>query len=327
MKSMNRRATLLAAVSSPFVVASARAQGQFPDRALRFIVPYNPGGITDVMTRALANALTVVAGQSVVVENRAGANGSIGTLAAARADADGHTLVMGITDTHAINPSTFKALSYDPQKDFAPVSMVARVPFAFMVGPSIPKSIDFGALVDKARAEKERLSFASWGVGSSSHLAMEYIAKAKGFEKLHVPFTGQAPGMQAVAAGQVDTMMLPVGGAYSLASDGRARILGVASPERLPLVPDVPTMRELGVDLQTGLWLAVFAPARTPPARVARLNAMLAEAMKAPALLEAFRVQSAVPDPSTPEALADYVVAERARWAEVVKSAGIVVEG
>jgi tripartite-type tricarboxylate transporter receptor subunit TctC len=331
MPATSRRGVLAAAAAVGFALgprpASAQgAAGGFPDRPLRIIVPYNAGGITDVMSRAAAQALTPVLGQAVVVENRPGANGSVGTHAAARAPGDGYTLTMGITDTFAINPSTFRTLPYDPERDFVPVTMVARVPFALMVGPSQREIITFVQLSAEARRERARLSFASWGVGSSSHLAMEFIAASQGFEKLHVPFTGQAPGMQAVASGQVDAMVLPVGGAEQLARDGRARIVAVAAPQRVELVPNAPTLTELGVPLSTGLWLALYAPARTPEPVVARLNAAVREAVRNEALVAAFRNQAAVPEPSTPEELAAFQRRERAQWAEVVRNAKIVVE-
>lgn len=325
--SLARRRGLLAAASLLLAprIAAAQPAGAFPDRPLRIIVPYNAGGITDIMSRATAQALSPLLGQSVVVENRPGANGSVGSLAAARAAPDGTTLVMGITDTHAINPSTFRNLPYDPERDFQPISMVAQVPFAIMVGPSQRQVTTLPQLVE-ARRERGKLSFASWGVGSSSHLAMEFIAGAQGFEKLHVPFTGQAPGMQAVAAGQVDAMVLPVGGAESLARDGRTRILGVAAPRRIELTPGVPTLVELGVPLSTGVWLSLYAPARTPAPIVARLNEAVREAGRNDQLMAAFRNQAAVPEPSTPEALAAFQRQEREQWAAVVRNANIVVE-
>jgi len=339
MPALSRRGTLAAAAGLLLAPRIAKAQAGatpgaapqgtasgFPDRPLRIIVPYNAGGITDVMSRAVAQALTPVLGQPVVVENRAGANGTVGTLATARATADGTTLTMGITDTFAINQATFRSLPYDQERDFIPITLVARVPFAIMVGPSQRGVTSFAQMVAEARREAGRFSFASWGVGSSSHLAMEFISTSQKFEKLHVPFTGQAPGMQAVAGGQVDTMVLPVGGAESLARDGRVRILGVAAPQRIALTPDVPTLAELGVPLSSGLWLALYAPRGTPATAVARLNEAFREAAKNDQMLAAFRNQATVPEPTTPEHLAAFAQGERRQWAAVVKERNIVVE-
>ena len=332
MPRLDRRGLLgaAAAVLATPVLAIRAAQAQalpagWPDRPLRLIVPYNAGGITDVMSRATAAALQQVLGEAVIVDNRPGANGTVGTLAAARAAPDGLTLTMGITDTFAINQATFPSLPYDQERDFAPITLVARVPFAIMVGNHLRRVATFPQLIAEARREAGRLSFASWGVGSSSHLAMEFIAAHQGFEKLHVPFTGQAPGMQAVASGQVDAMVLPVGGAESLARDGRVRLLGIAAPERIALTPDVPTLTELGVPLSSGLWLALYAPRGTPQAVVERLNQAFREATRNDQLAATFRNQAAVAEPSTPEELASFARAERARWTAVVRERRIVV--
>jgi len=306
-------------------LATAQGATALPDRAIRIIVPYAAGGITDVISRGTAVGLQAALGQPVVVENRPGANGTIGTTVAARAPADGTTITMGITDTFAINRSTFPTLPYNDETDFVPISMVTRVPFALMIGAHRREITDYASFVREARREAGRLSHASWGVGSSSHLAFEFVARAERFEKLHVPFAAQAPGMQAVAAAQVDSMMLPVGGANSLAVDNRARIIALAHYSRIELAPNVPTLTELGVPLRTGLWLALFAPARTPAPIIARLNAAVREAMGHEQTLAVFRQQAGVPEPSTPEELAAFARNERAQWAQLVREKGITV--
>ena len=329
MTAFSRRGLLSAAAASTAALALPRlanAQNVLPDRSVRIIVPYNAGGITDLISRGMAIGLQQALGQSVVVENRAGANGTVGTLAAARAPADGTTITMGITDTFAINRSTFRTLPYSDENDFVPISMVTRVPFALMIGSHVRQVTDFPSFVREAKKEAGKFSHASWGVGSSSHLAFEFVARNQGFEKLHVPFAAQAPGMQAVAAGQVDSMMLPVGGAESLAKDNRARIIALAHSQRIELTPNVPTLTELGVPLSTGLWLALFAPARTPPAVVARLNEAVREGMKNEQTLGVFRQQAGAAEPSTPQELADFVRREREQWAKVVREANITVE-
>ena len=330
MPRMSRRALIagsFAMAAAPFALSRpALAQATLPDRPLRIIVPYNAGGITDVISRGMAAGLQAALGQSVVVENRPGANGTIGTLAAARAAPDGTTLTMGITDTFAINRSTFRTLPYNDETDFAPISMVTRVPFALMIGAHKRMITDFATFLAEARREAGRLSHASWGVGSSSHLAFEFVARSQNFEKLHVPFAAQAPGMQAVAAGQVDSMMLPVGGAESLARDNRARIIALAHPTRIDLTPNVPTLTELGVPLATGLWLALYAPARTPAPVIARLNQAVREGMRHEQTLSVFRQQAGAPEPSTPEELAAFARSEREQWAQLVREKNITVE-
>ena len=329
MTAFTRRGLLSAAAASTAALALPRlanAQNALPDRPVRIIVPYNAGGITDLISRGMAIGLQQALGQPVVVENRPGANGTVGTLAAARAPADGTTLTMGITDTFAINRSTFRTLPYSDEADFVPISMVTRVPFALMIGAHRKEITDFRSFVAESKKQAGQFSHASWGVGSSSHLAFEFVARNQGIETLHVPFAAQAPGMQAVAAGQVDSMMLPVGGAESLARDNRARILALAHPQRIELTPNVPTLGELGVPLATGLWLALYAPAKTPPAVVARLNEAVREGMKNEQTLGVFRQQAGAAEPSTPQELADFAKREREQWAKVVREANITVE-
>jgi len=316
---------LLGGLSTP-ALAQAGLPAGWPDRSIRIIVPYAAGGITDVISRGMAIGLQGALGQPVVVENRPGANGTVGTLAAARAAPDGTTITMGITDTFAINRSTFRSVPYSDENDFAPISMVTRVPFALMVGAHRREITDYASFVREARREAGRLSHASWGVGSSSHLAFEFVARGERFEKLHVPFPAQAPGMQAVAAGQVDSMMLPVGGANSLAVDNRARILALAHPTRIELTPNVPTLTELGVPLATGLWLALYTPRATPAPIIARLNDAVREGMRNEQTVNVFRQQAGTPEPSSPEELAAFAARERVQWAQLVMEKNIRVE-
>ncbi len=297
----------------------------FPDRTLRIISGFAPGGLNDIVSRAMAQALTPVLGQSVVVENRAGAGGGVGAQAATRAPADGHTLWMGIVDTQAIIPIAYRTQLYDPDKDFAPISLVAHFPFAVVVGPSQPGIRDFEALIAAAKAQPGKLSFASWGVASTSHLAHERILRARGVEMLHVPFTSQAPAMQAIMAGQIDCMSLPAGGAESMTKDGRTRAVAVIASRPLEIIPGAPMVKDHGVDLTSGLWKAIYAPARTPPAVIARLNTAVREAMTAPSFIEVVRQQGAVPQPSTPAELAALQASERQAWGDVVRATGAYV--
>lgn len=291
----------------------------FPERTLRIVSGYAPGGLNDIVSRAMAQALTPVLGQSVVVENRAGA---VGAAAAARAPADGHTLWMGIVDTQTIIPTAYRTQLYDPDRDFAPISLVAHFPFAVAVGPSRPQFRDFAALIEFARTSPGTLTFDSWGVASTSHLAMERILRAKGVEMLHVPFTSQAPAMQAILAGQLDCMALPAGGAEALTRGGTARVVAVIARQPLDIIPGAPMVRDLGVDLTSGLWKAIYAPARTPPAVIDRLNAAVRDAMTSAAFIRVVREQGAVPEPTTPDALAALQRSERQVWREVVRASG-----
>lgn len=321
MNTISRRLLLGTAAS----LALARPALAFPERTLRIISGYAPGGLNDIVSRAMAQALTPVLGHPVVVENRAGAGGAVGAAAAARAPADGHTLWMGIVDTQAIIPTAYRTQLYDPDRDFAPISLVAHFPFAVAVGPSRPALRDFAGLIEFARASPGALTFGSWGVASTSHLAMERILRAKGVEMLHVPFTSQAPAMQAILASQLDCMAMPAGGAEALTRGGTARVVAVIAQRPLDIIPGAPMVKDMGVDLSSGLWKAIYAPARTPPALIERLNAAVREAMTSPAFIRVVREQGAVPEPTTSEALAALQRSERQVWGDVVRATGAYV--
>ena len=297
----------------------------YPDRTIRIISGFPPGGLNDIVARAMAQALTPILGQSVVVENRAGAGGGIGATAAARATPDGHTLWMGIVDTQAINPFAYRDLQYDPANDFAPISLVARFPFALVAGPSQSGIASFPALIAKAKQRADGITYASWGVASTPHLAMERLCRALDVKMLHVPFTGQAPAMQAVMASQVDIMPLPAGGAESMTRDGKTRALAVLAPGEIPLFPGVPAIKTFGVPLEAGLWKAIYAPARTPQPVIAQLNQAVRQALAAPVVVDVLRQQGAVAEPSTPEALAELGRTEMLAWGEVVRATNAMV--
>jgi tripartite-type tricarboxylate transporter receptor subunit TctC len=323
MPALPRRAlpAIVAALSG--MASSAVAQAPAIPSPVRIIVPFNPGGISDILARAVAQHMTPALGVPVVVENRAGANGSIGATVAARAPADGSTLLLGVTDTHAVNPAAMRNLPYDAARDFEPVSLITRVPLALAVGPTQRELSNLQAFVAAAKRQPGGLTFASWGVGSTSQIAMLRIGLAAGIEMLHVPFTGAAPAQQALAAGQVDAMVMPAGAAEALARDGRVRVLATLAPQRLSLLPQVPTLQEQGVPLTTSIIQAIFAPGRTPAPVVARLNQAIQAAMQAPGMLDVLRAQAALAEPTTSEGLAAIVRSEQEAWGSVVRSANI----
>lgn len=320
MPHLSRRSLPLLALG---LAAAGTAHAQLPPGTVRIIVPYNPGGITDILARGLANEMTALLGRSVVVENRAGANGSIGATVVARAAPDGLTLLLGVTDTHAVNPAAMRNLQYDAVRDFAPVSNITNVPLALAVGPSQKELTSLPAFIAAAKAKPGALTHSSWGVGSVSQIAMLRLAEAAGIELLHVPYTGAAPAAQALAAGQVDSMILPAGAAEALSRDGTVRILAVLSPQRLALLPAVPTLPEQGVTLSVSIIQAVFAPARTPADTVAQLNKAVVDSLTRPGMAEILRAQAALPDPQTPAELAALVLREQAAWGRVVLAGNI----
>ncbi|MCX8132774.1 MAG: tripartite tricarboxylate transporter substrate binding protein [Roseococcus sp.] len=322
MKASATRRALLGAGALLPLAAPALA---FPDQPIRVVVPWNAGGLADVLMRAVAPAMAGPLGQPVVIENRAGANGAVGTQVVARAAPDGHTLIMANAETHAINPLVYPRLAYDAVADFTPVTVFARGPFVLITRPGLGvETLD--AFLALARARAGGLSYASWGIGSTSHLAMERLMRQTRIEMLHVPFTGAAPASTALLAGQVDVMFLNAGPAEAIARDGRAKILGLGANERIPLLPHVPTMAELGTPVEAANWFGLLGPARMAAAVAQRLAAAVGEALRQPGVLEVFRVQAAVPVSSSPEEMRAFIAADRERWAAVVRELNIRLE-
>ncbi|MCS6891957.1 MAG: tripartite tricarboxylate transporter substrate binding protein [Rhodovarius sp.] len=316
-----RRALLGAGALLPLAVPALA----FPTQPIRVIVPWNPGGLADILMRGLGPALSAPLGQPVVIENRAGANGAVGTQLVARAAPDGHTLIMANAETHAINPLIYPRLAYDPVADFTPVTVFARGPFVLVTRPGLGVET-LEAFLALARERPGRLSFASWGVGSTSHLAMERLMRQTRIEMLHVPFTGAAPASTALLSGQVDVMFLNAGPAEAIARDGRVRILGLGANERIPLLPHVPTLAELGLPVEAANWFGLLGPARLPLAVADRLAAAVGEALRQSAVQELFRAQAVVPVHSSPEETRAFIATDRDRWATVVRALDIRLE-
>lgn len=322
MTSITRRGLLGAASTLPL---AAPALAAFPEQPIRVIVPWNAGGLADVVIRALAPAMSGPLGQPVVIENRPGANGAVGTQAVARAAPDGHTLILANAETHAINPLIYPKLAYNPVSDFTPVTLIARGPFVLLTRPGFgTDSLD--SFLARVRAEPGKITFASWGIGSTSHLAMESLIKQAKLQMLHVPFTGAAPASTALAAGQVDAMFLNAGPAEAIARDGKVRILGVGAPERIPLLPETPTMAELGQPVSAGNWFGLLGPARLAMPIAERLSAVAAEGLKVPAVLNVFRSQAALPVTTRPEEMRSFIAEDQANWANVVRDLNIQLE-
>jgi tripartite-type tricarboxylate transporter receptor subunit TctC len=310
---LGRRALFGAALLG--IAAPAAA---FPDQPVRVVVPWNAGGATDVVTRALAAAMAPPLGQPVIVDNRPGANGAVGAQFVASARPDGHTLFVASAETHSVNPLTQPRLAYDPVADFAPITVFADGPFALVVRTGLgAETLD--AFVGMARSQPGRLTYASWGIGSTSQLAAARVMQQAGPDLLHVPFTGAAPAYTALVSAQVDAMFMNAGPAEALARDGRVRILAIGSSRRVPLLPAVPTFRELGMPLDAANWFALLGPARIPPAAVARIAAASAEALRSPAAQEVFRTQGILPVTMPPDETRAFMATDRERWATVVR--------
>jgi tripartite-type tricarboxylate transporter receptor subunit TctC len=322
MPTITRRGLLAAATALPL---ASPALAAFPEQPVRVVVPWNPGGLADILMRALAPAMAQALGQPVVIENRAGANGAVGTQVVARSPADGHTLIVGNAETHAINPLIYPRLPYNPVTEFTPVTAFAAGPFALITRPGLGAAT-LDALLEMARRQPGRVTFASWGIGSTSHLAMEGLAKQARVEMLHVPFTGAAPASTALIAGQVDCMFLNAGPAEAAARDGRPKILGIGASERVAQLPGIPTLKELGLPVEAANWFGLLGPAGLPAPVAARLAGTVAEALGSPQVREIFQAQVALPMPQSPEEMGRFLAADRGRWGAVLRDLAIRLE-
>ncbi len=321
---MKRIFVLLLVLALTPCLAYAQA---YPSKPIRLVVPYPPGGPLDIMARAIGQKLTEAWGQPVVVDNRAGAGGNIGADLVAKSPADGYTLLMGAVATHAINPTLYGKLAYDPVRDFAPVALVAQVPNILVVNPSVPvKSVR--ELIDLARARPGYLNFASGSTGSTGHLAGELFNTMAGVEMVHIPYKGGAPAMADLLAGQVQLMFDNLANALPNVKAGRLRALAVTTLKRSPAMPDLPTVAESGLpgfDLTT--WFGLMVPAGTPPEIVAKLNAEIVRALNTKDMRERLEKMGAEPPVNnTPDNFAAFIRSEAAKYAKVVKDSGARVD-
>jgi tripartite-type tricarboxylate transporter receptor subunit TctC len=302
-----------------------QAADSYPSRPIRMIVAYPPGGGTDQVGRVMAEQLTQTLGQQVVVDNRGGATGNIGTELAARAAPDGYTLLMGNVAPNAVNVSLFKKLSFDPVKDFAPVSLVAITPNILVAHPSLPvKTVK--DLIALAKAKPGALNFPSAGVGSSSHLAGELLKSLAGISMVHVPFKGGGPALIAVIAGEVQIMFATLPAAMPHVKSGKVRPVAVTTLKRSQAMPELPTIAESGVKgYDAATWYGLLAPAGTAKAIVDRLHGDTVKILAGPTR-QRLEAQGFEPDGGTPAAFAAYIKSEISKWAKVIKDAGIPAE-
>lgn len=308
-------ALLAAAGAAPWAAAA-------DTRPVRIIVPFTPGGSSDILGRAVAPGLSAALGQNVVVENHAGAGGSIGCAEAAKADPDGNTLLMGHLGTLAVNPWVYPRLGYDPLKSFATVGGVARVPNVLVVSSSSPFHT-LKDLVDYAHAHPGRLSYSSGGNGSAAHIAMEALKLQARMAIVHIPYRGTSPSVTDLMAGNVDATFTGVTALLPHVRSGRLRALAVSSPQRLPSLPEVPTVAESYPGFEADQWYGLLVPAGTPPARVQQLNAALNGVLAQPAVARQLATQGALPLATTPQAFRALIEKELPRWGAVVKAANV----
>ncbi|WP_404993740.1 Bug family tripartite tricarboxylate transporter substrate binding protein [Cupriavidus pauculus] len=301
------------------------ADDSYPARPIRLVVPFPPGGGTDVIGRMVAARLSTVLKGTVVVENVAGATGTIGSAQVARAAPDGYTLLLGISATHAIAPSMFPKLPYEPLRDFVPISRIAYGGNVLVANTSLPAH-DVRALIALAKKPGTDLTYGSWGPGSGGHLAGESLNVSAGIHMRHVPYKGVAPMLNDVMGGTLPVAMSDLAGTLALIRSGKVRALAVSGSERSPALPDVPTFAESGIAFRVDSWFALFAPARTPPAIVDKLESAMQEAMRDPALqaqIGAFGMRYA---PISRAQFSAQIREDTQVWSSLVKSSGAALE-
>lgn len=315
------RAALL--VAGAALAAPAAAQQAYPAQPIRWIVPYPAGGGSDVTARTVSAGMRTPLGQPIVIDNRPGAGTIIGAEAVTTAKPDGYTVGTADSGTLAFNPSLYAKLPYDPLKSFAYVGGIARMPLVLVVNPSVPVA-SLKEFVAYAEKRPDTLTYASAGAGSPHHVAMELLQQQLKVRLTHVPYKGAAPAVQDLLAGQVDAMLLDLPGGMAHMKAGKLKLLAVAMPQRVAMLPDVPTMTEAGAPgFVAFAWQGLVAPAGTPQPVVERLNRELVRALADPEVREKLANLGVEPMPTTPGEFADYVRAEVSRWAPVIRAAGI----
>jgi tripartite-type tricarboxylate transporter receptor subunit TctC len=314
----------LLAVPVGLTGAAAFAQGaeSYPSKPVRFILPFPPGGGTDILGRLLSERLAAHLGQPVVIENRGGAGGNLGAEAAAKSAPDGYTIVL-VAPSLAISPSLYSKLAYDPVKDFAPVSLVATVPNVMITNPSVPAKT-LSEFIALARKKPGAMNFGSGGNGTSNHLAGELFNIVAGVKLVHVPYKGVNLAMNDVMSGEVHLVVIGIPAAAPHIKAGKLRALAVIDSKRAAALPDVPTAPEAGLpDFEVTTWYGVLAPAGTPRAIVVRLNAEIVKIMQAAEMKERLAAMATEPVTSTPEAFGELIRTEIVKWGKVVRAAGL----
>jgi tripartite-type tricarboxylate transporter receptor subunit TctC len=333
-KPKRRLAQQLSALTAITLIATgALAQSTWPTKPVRIVVPFAPGGTTDILARAVAPELSKAFGQSFIIENRAGAGGNIGAEVVARAPADGYTLLMGTVGTHGINKTLYSKLGYDPQKDFAPITMVAGVPNVMVVNTEKAKARginDVADFIKYAKANPGKLNMASSGNGTSIHMAGELFKSMSGTYMIHFPFSGSGPALLSLVSGDMDVMFDNLPSSMQLIRAGKLKALAVTSSQRSGAMPDVPTVEQVGGPALKGFeassWFGLLAPAGTPPDIVNRIQQEVAKSLNTPAIKEKMLAQGAIPSGDTPQEFAKLIDSEIKKWAVVVKTSGAKVD-
>jgi tripartite-type tricarboxylate transporter receptor subunit TctC len=308
---------LLAAIVLPC------AAQPYPNRPIRLVVPFAPGGSSTLVARSVAAEMEKGLGQSIVIENKGGGGGSLAMSEVARADPDGYTLIIGHVGSLAMTPFMTPNLGYDVNKDFAPVSLLAKVPNIFVVHADVPAK-DLREFVALAKSKPGQLNYGSAGNGSAGHLAMEYLKLVTGMDLQHVPYKGTGPNLVDLVAGRTQATSAGTPPLMPHVKAGKLRVIAAGTPQRLPSLPDVATVAEQGYPgFEASQWYGLNAPAKTPEAVIRRLAQEAAKAAKSPAVMERFKPDDAEAVGSTPQEYADYIAKEQARWKDVIQKAGV----
>ena len=316
---------LAVAVALGVVAPFATGQSTYPTRPVRLVVPFPAGGTTDIIARATAQKLSEAWGQQVIVDNRPGAGGNVGSELVAKSAPDGYTLLMGTVGTHAINPSLYAKMPYDHVKDFAPVILVAGVPNVLVVNPELPvKSVP--ELIAYAKANPGKLNFASSGNGTSIHLSGELFKAMTGVQMTHVPYKGSAPALTDLVGGQVQLMFDNLPSSLAFIKAGKLQALAVTSATRAAALPDVPTVADFVPGFEASSWFGILAPAGTPPAIIAKINGEVTKWLATPEAKDKLTAQGANAAGGSPQDFAKHIQAETAKWAKVVKDSGAKVD-
>ncbi len=319
-------AALLTLAAPLFFAPQAHAQAAYPARSVTFIVPFAPGGGTDITARTVAARLSAKWGQSVIVENRGGAAGLLGADAVAKAKPDGYTLLIANVGITSINPALYAKMPYNADTAFAPISLICELPFVLMASPKLPVN-SVKELIAYAKAKPDAVTFASSGSGGSPHLTAEIFQGATGTKMTHVPYKGGGPAMIDLMAGHVDLLFASVLEGSGHIKAGKLKGLAVSHAKRNIALPDVPTLAEAGVqDAESGSWIALLAPAGTPSAILDKVNADVKDAVAAPEVREKLIAQGAVPQTSTPKELQALISSDLARYSRVIREKGLRVE-
>ncbi len=314
-----------AGIAALLVSAGAGAQPAYPQKPIRFVVPYTPGGGTDLMARALAQRMTESMGQSVIVENRAGAGGNLGMEFVARSSPDGYTIALALTAQYAVNPALYPKLPYDPVRDYAPIMLVARNPYVLIVHPTVPAKT-MKELIALAKVRAGQLTFSSSGNGSGAHLSGEMLKTMAGINMLHIPYKGAGALLPDLIAGQTHLSFVTWSSVGQHVKSGRLRALGVTTAKRSPALPELPAIGETVAGYDLPVWYGIVAPAGTPREIVMRLNAEILRVINLPDFKQRIEADAVEPIGSSPEQLGDYIRSELVKWAKIVKDSGAKVD-